>query len=1345
MLSENDYIALSSLRECQSCYSIVQAYCHIMMVRNIRIAIDRGGTFTDIHAAIPGEPDLVFKLLSVDPANYKDAPTEGIRRVLEHAHGSSIPKSQLLSLESIETIKMGTTVATNALLERDGAKVVLLTSKDFRDVLAIGNQTRPDIFNISAKKLDQLYDKVVEINERITFANYTEGGGAKKKITLADNAEFDNALVEGTTGDILQVISKPDMAEVEIQLRQLQSEGYSSLALCFLHSYVYPYHEQQVAELARKMGFQVSVLTELQPVIGVVSRCSSTVADAYLLPKIQEYLESFSQGFQGGLDSFGNKLLFMQSNGGLCSWNKLTGLRAILSGPAGGVVGLAETCHDSRSTDKATLGLDMGGTSTDICRFNGTYEHVFSNIVSEVHLTTPQLDISTVAAGGGSMLFWENGMFKVGPQSAGAHPGPACYRKGGPLTITDANVFTGRLLPEFFPKIFGPNQDESLDLERPKELFTALTKQINDDINGNLTPEDVALGFLKVAYESMCRPVRTMTEGKGYSTGDHNLCVFGGAGGQVCCSVAQILNVENVIIHKYSSILSAYGIALADVVIEKQEPLSAEFTDASLDDIKTRLEVLTEKVFAEYEEQKSSENAKTTTEVYLNMKYKGTDTCLMLMKPEESWDFKTNFITKHHQEFGFTLERPIIVEDVRIRLIVHSDYKAAVNSFEERDSYAGKSLPEPSASKTARIYFENVGYKDASVFSVSDLPKGTVVTGPALILDSTQTILVEPECSAHILSEAVIISVGKSAPTKISAKVVDPIQLSVFGHRFMSVAEQMGKTLQMTAISTNIKERLDFSCALFTPEGKLLANAPHIPGHLGSMFLAVEKQNEMWKGKLKPGDVLVANHPSTGGTHLPDITVLTPVLDDKNEVLFWTASRGHHADIGGIAAGSMPADSKEIWQEGATIESELLYEEGVFQHEKMVDLLYTKPGQYPGCEGSRALEDNISDLKAHASANYKGIKLLQNLIEVYGYDVVTLYMGATQKAAESAVRNLLQVAYDRFGGAPLKAVDYLDDGTAIAVEVTINREDGSAVLDFTESGEQFYSNLNCPIAVLYGSILYVLRCLINIDIPLNSGCMAPLEIKVRDGSLFKPSYDAATVGSNVETAQRISDTLFKAFQACAASQGTCNNFTFGSSDPDYGSFGYYETIAGGGGAGENFEGQSGVQVHTTNTRMTDSESFEKKFPCILRKYEINRETGGKGMHRGGDGVVREIEFTIPIQATCLMQRRVFAPYGMNGGHSGKRGYNYWMKKLPDGSRRKIALGGQNTVWVKPGDSIRIETPSGGGWGKPEDDESGSETVNIQYNVDYPAIEAPNNVPSILTGSVALRSFTQITN
>ncbi len=830
------------------------------MTQGIKIAIDRGGTFTDIYASIPGKQDLVFKLLSVDPNNYPDAPTEGIRRVLETAHDSKIPKGTLLSVDTIESIKMGTTVATNALLERNGAKVALLTSKDFRDVLEIGNQTRPDLFNISARKLDQLYSKVVEIDERITLVNYTEGGGGLQHETNAD--------AEAITGDLIRIIETPNLSKVKLQLEELKAEGYSSLAICFLHSYLYPKHEQQVAKVARSLGFQVSVSTELQPTMGIVDRCSSTVADAYLLPKIQEYLVGFGSGFQGGLKAMGNKLLFMQSNGGLCPWNKFTGLRAILSGPAGGVVGYAETCYDKRpSNKKSTLGFDMGGTSTDVSRFSGRYEHVFSNVVNEVHLTTPQLDISTVAAGGGSMLFWKNGMFVVGPQSAGAHPGPACYRKGGPLTITDANVFTGRLLPKHFPHIFGPNEDEPLDVERTRVLFEELTTVINNELKSKMTPEDVAIGFLKVANEAMSRPIRTLTEGKGYNTADHNLAVFGGAGGQHSCAVARVLNIENVLIHKYSSLLSAYGISLADVVVEKQTPISIVFNQENLETIKMKLDDLDKVVEIEASEQNVG-NSPISTELYLNMKYLGTDTCLMTLKPEVGWDFKSQFISQHQQEFGFTLEREVIAEDARVRKIIRSNDGNKLNPFEESEYVVKTNAPQPLES--TKVYFENMGYLDSNIYKLGSLSTGTMITGPSIIIDDTQTILIEPDCEAVVLSDCVMIKLTNTKSTKLSTTIVDPIQLSVFGHRFMSIAEQMGITLQLTSISTNIKERLDFSCALFNSDGKLLANAPHIPGHLGSMFLAVEKQLGIWKGQLKKGDVVFTNAHTTGGTHLPE-------------------------------------------------------------------------------------------------------------------------------------------------------------------------------------------------------------------------------------------------------------------------------------------------------------------------------------------------------------------------------------------------------------------------------------------------------------------------------------------
>ncbi|CAK7909560.1 5-oxoprolinase [[Candida] anglica] len=1303
---------------------------------SIEIAIDRGGTFCDVVAKIPGESDYVFKLLSVDPKNYKDAPTEGIRRVLERASGKSIPKNEKLKLDNIGSIRMGTTVATNALLERKGAAVCLVTTKGFKDVLSIGNQTRPHIFDLTAKKLGQLYDSVVEIDERVTLEKFTEGGGENLKID-----ESEDGIVHGISGDVVRVIQVPDLEQVEKQLQKVYDSGIKTLALSLLHSYAYPNHEKDVATIAKKIGFtSVSVSHELQPMIGMVNRTSSTVADAYLTPIINEYLENFGSGFEGGLDSFGNKLLFMQSNGGLCPWYKFTGLKAILSGPAGGMVGYGETCYDSR-TNRATIGFDAGGTSTDVSRYTGKLEHIYETVVSEVNLQTPQLDISTVAAGGGSMLFWKNGMFVVGPESAGSDPGPVCYRKGGPLTVTDANLFLGRLLPEYFPKIFGPNQDQGLDYDLTKSKFEELTVEINKSNSSKLTAEDVASGFLKVAVEAMARPIRSLTEAKGFNTSDHNLACFGGSGGQFSVSLAKNLGIRDVAIHKYSSLLSAYGIYLADIVIDKQTPASIAFEEENFADLDAKIDQLTKSVYKDCEEQGLS-HFESDLEVLLNMKYVGSDTHLLIPKLPNQYNSKQLFIDRHQAEFGFSMDRKVLVDDVQVLLVVKSKEKAVANPFEEFEnmSTSGTSAPAAVASTSTPIYFEQSGWVDCSIYQISQLATGCEVEGPAVILDDTQTLLVEPFSAATILSNHVLIKVANEERPALSEKVVDPIQLSVFGHRFMSVAEQMGETLQQTAISTNIKERLDFSCAIFDKNGDLVANAPHVPIHLGAMSFAVKAQMELWKGDLKPGDVLVSNHPKAGGSHLPDITVITPVLDKDNNPIFWTASRGHHADIGSISAGSMPPNSKTIFQEGAAIVTHKLCAAGVFDEAGITRLLLEEPAKFPGCTGTRALSDNLSDLKAQVSANYKGITLLTRLIDDFSYNIINLYMKAIQDTAELSVRNLLKDAWRKFGGETMKAVDYLDDGTPIILEITINNETGDAIFDFSKSGNEIYGNLNAPKAILYSAVLYVLRCLISTDIPLNNGCLQPINVITRPGSVLDPSYEAAVVGGNVETTQRIVDVLLKAFQACAASQGTCNNFTFGANDEVNNiSFGYYETICGGSGAGPTWDGQSVVQCHTTNTRITDVEVFEKRYPVILHEYSVREGSGGVGLHRGGDGVIRDIEFTYGLQVSCLMERRSLAPFGLLGGGDGKRGMNYWLRKNEDNDEyRRISLGGKCTVEVSKGDRVIIETPGGGAYGAIKSENDNSSGNAVDYNITGPA-------PSILTGSVRMRNMIQESN
>jgi 5-oxoprolinase (ATP-hydrolysing) len=1170
------------------------------------------------------------------------------------------------------------------------------------DLLIIGNQARPNIFDLSVRKLDKLYEKVIEVDERITVEGFSEDPEPQP----IDITTSDADLVEGLSGEAIRILKKPDYEAIRMDLQALWDEGFRSLAIALMHSYAYPEHEVKIAEIAEEMGFNISVSCKLQPMVKIVPRAQSATADAYLSPIIQRYLEGFAKGFLGEFkdEKSSRKLLLSQSDGSLATFNTFTGLRAVLSGPAGGVVGMAKTYYDEAS-QIPVLGFDMGGTSTDVSRFGGTYEHVFKSTVAEVTIQSPQLDINTVAAGGGSMLFWRNGLFVVGPDSAGAFPGPACYGNGGPLTITDANFLLGRLLPDFFPT--------KLDLETVTSKFSELTKTINVEKDGNsqLTSEDVANGFITVANASMARPIRNISEGRGFDTSAHNLACFGGAGGQHAVAVARDLGIKRVIVHRLSSILSAYGMALADIEVDLQEPESVIFNETTSARIENRIDSLKTKALAKLVSQGFKES-QVTHHSFLNMRYNGSDTALMVQKSNEEGDFGIAFTKRHMREFGFTQPREILVDDIRIRSVGNSIGIQASNPFQELNDLDNTLyLRQAEAASTRKVFFEKSGWVDTRIFHLDDLPIARKIAGPAVIIDTTQTIVVDPASEATILREHVIVDLLDTDRKAISSELVDPIHLSVFGHRFMSIAEQMGTTFQKTSISTNIKERLDFSCAVFSHDGGLVANAPHIPGHLGSMAYAIAYQSKLYnKGALKPGDVLLSNHPISGGTHLPDLTVTTPVFDDDEnpqEILFFVANRGHHADIGGIAAGSMPPNSTELWQEGAAVESFKMVKEGVFDEEGVVNILYDVPGSYPGCSGTRTLKDNIADLKAAIAANKRGISLLTAMIKEYTWPVVKLYMAAIQKNAEYSVRNLLKEFSIRFRGRALEAVDYLDDGTPLAIKITIDGETGSAKFDFTGTGPETFNNLNAPPAVMYSGIMYCLRSMISSDIPLNQGCLEPIDVYCPPNTILSPSPKAATVGSNVETSQRIIDLIFKAFKAAGASQGSMNNLTFG-----YGGtgedgkitkgFGYYETIAGGAGAGADWQGQDGVHTNATNTRMTDPEIFEKRYPVLLREFSIRKGSGGRGRNRGGDGCIRDIEIRRPMQVSILSERRVIAPYGMAGGEEGKRGVNIWKRIDPlDGSKRTISLGGKASVMMSTGDRIIVQTPGGGGYGAPE--------------------------------------------
>ena len=1241
-----------------------------------RFSIDRGGTFTDIYAEVPGEPGFrVVKLLSEDPHNYDDAPREGIRRILAATTGQDIPEDRVPA-EMIEWIRMGTTVATNALLERKGARCALLVTRGFRDILQIGNQDRPDIFDLEIQKPDLLYEQVVEVDERI-------------RILREDEPQPSQPVVEGITGERMVVLTPLHVDALRPRLQEVLDRGIHSLAVVFMHAYAWPEHERAAGRLAREMGFtQISLSSRVMPMVKLVARGDTTMTDAYLNPHIQAYLGSFRRGFDGQLTD--TDLLFMQSDGGLARADDFTGSRAILSGPAGGVVGHAMTTF-SETRRQPVIGFDMGGTSTDVSRFGGEYELVFETETAGVRIQAPQLHIKTVAAGGGSRLFFDSGMFMVGPESAGAHPGPVCYRKNGHLAVTDANLILGRIQPDYFPRIFGPTEDQPLDLAAARAAMAALTQRINSHYQHTghepMSMEQVAMGFIRVANETMVRPIREISVMRGFDIKEHVLATFGGAGAQHACAIARALGITTIFVHRFSGILSAYGIGLADVVAERQQPSAEVYSNASQPRLLEQLNPLQAEAEKELDDQGFT-GEQIHSVRYLNMRYQGTDTALMIAEPQNG-DFAGAFRATYRREFGFDLkDREILVDDLRVR---------------SRGEASGlRKVPiDPADGPAAAVdrkpcYFE-AGWQETAIFQMTDLNAGHTIEGPAIIIQDTATIVVEPDCRAAINPFGdVEIQVGESRSGRLSTRV-DPVQLSIFSNLFMSIAEQMGRMLQKTAISTNIKERLDFSCAMFGPDGSLVANAPHLPVHLGAMSAAVKEQIRRRSGDLAPGDVLVSNHPAAGGSHLPDITVITPVFRQGN-IIFWVASRGHHADIGGISPGSMPPNSRTIEEEGACISSFKLVENGLFQEEGIAKLLLAPgriqppPGR-PVIAGTRLLADNISDLKAQVAANQKGIELVLEMVDHYGLDVVQAYMGHVQDAAEAAVRSrLTELSLSKGMQAKdtVRAVDHMDDGSPIVLALTIDRADGSAVFDFTGTGPEMWGNCNAPAAVTRSAILYSLRCLIQKDLPLNDGCLLPITIHIPPGSLLDPSTEAAVVGGNVLTSQRVVDVVLKAFGVAAASQGCMNNFTFGNDR-----FGYYETIGGGAGAGPAWHGQSGVHTHMTNTRITDPEILERRYPLLLRNFSIREGSGGQGLHRGGDGLVREVEFLEPLNMAILSERRVFAPYGLEGGEPGKRGKNIFVHK--DG--RELYLGAKNEILAQPGDRFRILTPGGGGFGK----------------------------------------------
>ncbi|WP_328431146.1 hydantoinase B/oxoprolinase family protein [Streptomyces sp. NBC_00453] len=1183
--------------------------------------VDRGGTFTDIVARRPDGRLVTHKLLSENPARYSDAAVAGVRELLA---GSQDP---------VEAVRMGTTVATNALLERKGERTLLVVTRGFRDALRIAYQNRPHIFARRIDLPELLHERVVEVDERIA--------------------------ADGT------VLRAPDLDALVGPLREAYGDGIRAVAVVCMHSHLHPAHEQAVGRLAARIGFpQISLSSEVSPLMKLVPRGDTAVVDAYLSPVLRRYVQQVADELRGV------RLMFMQSNGGLAEAGQFRGKDAILSGPAGGIVGMARMSQLAGFDH--VIGFDMGGTSTDVSHFAGEYERVFTTQIAGVRLRAPMLDIHTVAAGGGSVLHFDGSRYRVGPDSAGADPGPACYRGGGPLAVTDANVMLGRIQPAHFPKVFGPAGDQPLDAPLVRDRFAALAREIRTRTGDDRTPEQVAEGYLQIAVANIANAVKRISVQKGHDVTRYALTTFGGAGGQHACMVADSLGIRTVLVPPMAGVLSALGIGLADTTAMREQSVEAPLEPASMaavlktaDDLEgaARAELLAEDI--------PEERIRITRRA--QVRYDGTDTPLTVELTEPD-TMRHAFEERHRATYSFTLERPIVVEALSVEatgitqppdLSVLAPYEAA-----------------RSGGSAASVRLHTGGaWRDVPLRRREDLPPGDTVTGPAIIAEAGATTVVDDGWRAvarddgHLVMERVTITQSSDLDTD-----ADPVLLEVFNNLFMSIAEQMGARLESTAQSVNIKERLDFSCALFDPDGNLVANAPHIPVHLGSMGTSVKEVIRRRGTSMRPGDTYAVNDPYHGGTHLPDVTVITPVFDTQSDrLLFYVASRGHHAEIGGIAPGSMPANSRSIEEEGILFDNWLLAENGRFREAETLRLLTEAP--YP----SRNPRTNLADLRAQIAANRKGVDEVGRMIENFGLDVVQAYMKHVQDNAEEAVRRVVDTLDDG------EYAYETDSGAVIRVRVRVDRENRSATVDFTGTSPQLTSNFNAPFAVVNAAVLYVFRTLVADDIPLNDGCLRPLDIVVPPGSMLAPEPPAAVVAGNVETSQAITGALYAALGVQAEGSGTMNNVTFGNERHQY-----YETVASGSGAGEGFPGAPVVQTHMTNSRLTDPEVLEWRLPVRVDEFAVRYGSGGAGRWHGGDGAVRRIRFHEPMTVSTLSQHRRVPPYGMAGGEPGALGAN----RVEHADGTVTALGGSDSAEVGPDDVLVIETPGGGGYGLP---------------------------------------------
>jgi len=1191
--------------------------------------IDRGGTFTDIVARQPDGKLVTHKLLSENPEQYVDAAIAGIRKIL------NLPAAAPVTADLVEVVKMGTTVATNALLERKGERTALVVTKGFRDALRIGYQNRPRLFDRHIVLPELLYATVVEADERI-----------------------------GAHGEIVRPL---DTAALRADLAACHAAGVRAVAIVLMHGYRYAQHELAAEDIARDIGFsQVSVSHKVSPLMKLIARGDTTVVDAYLSPVLRGYVQQVAREVRGV------RLLFMQSNGGLTDAHRFQGKDSILSGPAGGIVGMART--SAHAGFHKVIGFDMGGTSTDVSHYAGEFERELETQIAGVRMRAPMMNIHTVAAGGGSILHFDGTRYRVGPDSAGANPGPASYRRGGPLTVTDCNVMLGKIQPEYFPKVFGPRADQMLDHAIVTARFATLADEISRATGNRRSPEEVAEGFIEIAVGNMANAIKSISVQRGHDVTAYTLTTFGGAGGQHACRVADALGMKRVFAHPFAGVLSAYGMGLADQTAMRELAVELPLHPTHYDVLELKLTTLAEDAAADLASQ-GVERTRIRIVKQAHLRYDGTDTAIAVVFGAID-GMVAQFESVYRRRYSFLMpDKPLVVEAVSVEAIGVTD--APPESTDDLATREG-----PLAPVAVAQMFTGGAWCDSALYRREDTRPGDIIYGPAIIAEQSATTIVEPGWSAEVtrLNHLVLNRETPRVARHAFGTEADPVMLEVFNNLFMSIAEQMGLRLANTAYSVNIKERLDFSCALFDADGNLIANAPHIPVHLGSMGDSIRTVIRENRVSMRPGDVYMLNDPYHGGTHLPDITVITPVFDRAgNEVLFYVGSRGHHADIGGLTPGSMPPDSKTIAEEGVLINNFKLIEAGRMRERETIALL--SAGQFP----ARNIAQNLADFRAQVAANQKGADELLKMVNYFGLEVVRAYMRHVQDNAEEAVRRVITALKDGHYEYPL------DNGAVIKVAIRVDTVKRSAEIDFTGTAAQLPDNFNAPSAICMAAVLYVFRTLVDDDIPLNAGCLKPLNVIIPERSMLNPSYPAAVVSGNVETSSCVTNALYGALGVLASSQGTMNNFTFGND-----LYQYYETIAGGSGAGPGFDGTDVVQTHMTNSRLTDPEVLEWRFPVRVESYAIRSDSGGHGQWHGGNGGIRKIRFLEPMTASILSNNRRVPPFGIHGGHPGACGKNYVIRA--DGRRQD--LGFVASVELNAGDIFVVETPGGGGYGQP---------------------------------------------